>query len=136
MPVGDPLRWKVPDYRRIRRKRWDALHVRILDVTAALESRSYGHDGTVRFTVDDPFLPGVGGAFELVVEQGTGRCRRIEGGGDDLRLDIRYLASLYLGAGDIHAMAAAGLVPGDPDSRILFGRMFRGDAPPWCEEVF
>ena len=136
MPVGDPLRWKVPDYRRIRRKRWDALHVRILDVTAALESRTYGHDGTVRFTVDDPFLPGAGGSFELTVADGVGRCRRIGGGSGGLRVDTGGLASLFLGAGDVHAMAAAGLVSGDRDALILLGRMFRGDIPPWCEEVF
>jgi len=136
MPVGDPLRWKVPDHRRITRKRWDALHVRILDVVAALEARSYGHDGTVRFTVDDPFLPDAGGSFELTVGDGAGRCRRVGDGAGDLRLDTADLASLYLGAGDLHAAAAAGRVPGDDDARILLGRMFRGDLAPWCEEIF
>jgi len=136
MPVGDPLRWKVPDHRRIRRKRWDALHLRILDVPAALQARSYSIDGTIRFAVDDPFLPEIGGSFEMNVEAGIGRCRRVEDGEGDIRLNTRELASLYLGAGDVDAMARAGLIRGDRDSLIMLGRMFRGDITPWCEEMF
>jgi len=136
LPVDDPIRWKVPDHRRIERKRWDALYVRILDVTAALEARTFAHDGTIRFTVDDRLLPGTGGTFELVVIDGIGRCRRVDDAPSDIRLGIGELSSLYLGNDSMQAMARAGVVTGTPDAVVTFGRMLRGDAAPWCEEVF
>ena len=136
LPVDDPLRWKVPDHRRIERKRWDGLHLRILDVEQALEARTYAADGKIRIAVDDPFMPELGGSFELAVMDGSASCRRIDTPESDLELSTVELSSLYLGSGDAHAMFLAGLVRGDADSITLLGRMFRGDVAPWCEEVF
>ena len=136
LPVDDPLAWKVPDHRRITRRRWDALYLRILDVVQALEARTYAADGRIRFAVDDPFLPDAGGSFELGVSGGNGICRRIGGGPTDLSLGTTDLASLYLGGHSAVAMARAGRIQGAPDSVELFGRMFRGDIAPWCEEIF
>jgi len=136
LPVDDPLRWKVPDHRRIVRKRWDALYVRILDVTQALEARTYSADGKLRFSVDDPFIPDLGGSFELDVTDGRGSCRRVDDEDIDLTLSTGELASLYLGGGDAHSMSLAGLVREDADSVTRIDRMFRGDIAPWCEEVF
>ncbi len=136
LPIDDPLRWKVPDHRRITRKRWDALYLRILDVVQALEARTYAADGTLRLTVDDAFLPDVGGAFELSVANGVGLCHRIDGSDVDLTMDTVDLASLYLGGGNARAMTMAGRVAGSEESVGRLGRMFRGDVAPWCEEVF
>ena len=136
LPVDDPLRWKVPDHRRINRKRWDALYLRILDVVQALEARTYAADGTLRFSVDDAFMPDLGGSFELGVSDGTGSCRPVEAAGDDLALGIEELSSLYLGGGNALAMSQAGRIRGDADAITLLDRMFRGDVAPWCEEVF
>jgi len=136
LPVDDPLAWKVPDHRRIKRRRWDALYLRILDVVRALEARTYSADGSVMFTVDDPFLPDVGGSFELSVVDGSGRCRRIDAGATDVSLGTADLASLYLGGYGAVAMARAGRIQGESDAVEMLGRMFRGDVAPWCEEVF
>jgi len=136
LPVDDPIRWKVPDHRRIERKRWDALYIRILDVVAALEARTYAVDGVLRLSVEDRFLPQVGGSFELTVTEGVGSCRRIDDAPVDVTIGTSELASLFLGAGSVHSMAEAGLVRGDRGSVTLLGRMFRGDVAPWCEEVF
>ena len=136
LPVDDPLRWKVPDHRRIIRKRWDALYLRILDVVQALEARTYAADGRIRFSIDDPFMPELGGSFELDVTDGDGSCRRIDTSNVDLHLSIAELSSLYLGGGDAGAMSMAELIRGDVDSITLLDRMFRGDVAPWCEEVF
>jgi predicted acetyltransferase len=136
LPVDDPLRWKVPDHRRIVRKRWDALYLRILDVVQALEARTYAADGTLRLAVDDSFMPELGGSFEIDVVDGNASCRRIDAGDIDVTLSTVELASLYLGGGNAHAMSLADLVRGDADSITLLGRMFRGDVAPWCEEVF
>lgn len=136
LPVDDPLAWKVPDHRRIKRKRWDALYLRILDVVQALEARTYAADGRITFAVGDPYLPEVGGSFELEVSGGNGTCRRIGGGPADLSFGTTDLASLYLGGHSAVAMARADRIQGAPDSVELFGRMFRGDIAPWCEEIF
>ena len=136
MPVGDPLRWKVPDHRRITRKRLDALYLRILDVPTALEARGYAADGTLHLAIEDEFLPECGGSFVLGVAEGIGTCRRTDEQAIDLTLGAAELAALYLGGGDAHAMAEAGLVRGDQDSVTLLGRMFRGDVAPWCEDMF
>ena len=136
LPVDDPLAWKVPDHRRIKRKRWDALYLRILDVVQALEARTYAADGRITFAVDDPFLPDLGGTFELGVSEGNGTCRRIGGGPTDVSLGTTDLASLYLGGHNAIAMARAGRIQGPTDSVELLGRMFRGDVAPWCEEIF
>jgi predicted acetyltransferase len=136
LPVDDPLAWKVPDHRRIKRKRWDALYVRILDVVQALEARTYSVDGMVRFDVDDPFFPDEGGTFELAVVDGVGTCRRINNVATDLSLGTTDLASLYLGGNGAVSMARAGRIRGAEDPIVLLGRMFRGDVAPWCEEVF
>lgn len=136
LPIDDPLRWKVPDHRRIVRKRWDALYLRILDVAQALEARTYACDGMLRLSVDDPFMPDLGGSFELEVVDSIASCRRTAGADVDLMLGTEELASLYLGGGDAHAMSLAGRIRGDAGSITLIGRMFRGDIAPWCEEVF
>ena len=136
LPVDDPLAWKVPDHRRIKRKRWDALYLRILDVVQALEGRTYAVDGVVRLAVDDPSLPDVGGSFELAVAGGVGSCRRVDDAVTDLSLGGTDLASLYLGGTSTSAMAQAGRIRGAEESILLLGRMLRGDVAPWCEEVF
>lgn len=136
LPVDDALRWKVPDHRRVTRRRWDALYLRILNVVQALEARTYSVDGTLRFTVADAFLPEADGSFELTVAGGGGVCRRIEGTATDLRLDAADLASLYLGGHSAIALAGAGRIRGTHDAVTVAGRMFRGDVEPWCEEVF
>ncbi len=136
LPVDDPLAWKIPDHRRIKRKRWDALYVRILDVVRALEARTYAADGTVCFTIGDPFFPDEGGSFELAVAGGVGTCRRVNRMAADFSLGTADLANLYLGGGSTAALARAGRIKGAKDPIVVFGRMFRGDVAPWCEEVF
>ena len=136
LPIDDPLAWKVPDHRRIKRKRWDALYLRILDVAQALEARTYAADGRITLCVDDRFLPDAGGRFELEVNGGAGSCRRVDTGPADLSLGTTDLASLYLGGHRAVAMARAGRILGAPGSVELAGRMFSGDIAPWCEEVF
>ena len=99
-------------------------------------ARTYTTDGMVRFDIDDPFLPEEGGAFELVVVNGRGTCRRISNEEIDLSLGTVDLACLYLGGNSALALAQAGRIRGADESVLLLGRMFRGDVAPWCEEIF
>lgn len=135
MPVDDPLRWKVSDPRRLVRKRHDTLWIRILDVAAALSSRSYAADGSIMLEIGDSFRPDTAGTYELAVTGGHGECRP-SAGDADVTLDVATLGSLYLGGGHAVAAARGGRISGSDDAVVMLGRMFRGDDDPWCPEVF
>jgi predicted acetyltransferase len=134
--VDDPLPMKLVEPRRIKlESHFDALWILILDVVAALEARSYEHDGTIRFTVAGSFRPDVRGSYELSVENGVGSCTRIEDEGE-LALDIDVLGALYLGGCDTSAYASAGRVRGDTASIGRLHELFRTARSPWCNQVF
>ncbi len=135
LPTDDPLWWKLVDFRRVERKRSDALYVRIMDVPAALEARRYEADGTIRIGVDDPFRPDTSGVYELAVTGGEAKCVAVDGEADvELRTDS--LGALYLGGQSARSMAAAGRISGGHDHIGQLDRLFRSAAEPWCEEVF
>ncbi len=57
-PVDDPLRWRLPDPRRMRvRQLRDHLWVRIVDVAAALGARTYATDDALVLELVDDFRP-------------------------------------------------------------------------------
>lgn len=134
-PVDDPLALEVSDPRRVQRRLWDAMWIRVMDVPAALEARSYEVDGSLTMEIDDPFRPATSGRYGLEVSGGRATCRRIEDDAD-LSFDIDLLGHLYLGGGSAVAMAAAGRLTGSDDSVARMHRIFRTDRAPWCPEVF
>jgi predicted acetyltransferase len=134
-PVDDPLPFKVKDHRRVGRRLNDALYLRVMDVVAALEARTYETDGRILIGVDDRTRPAVSGTYLLEVEQGSGSCERVDADAE-VMLAADVLGHLYLGGGDALGMAAAGRIGGDPVVVRRLHRIFRTDAPPWCSEVF
>jgi predicted acetyltransferase len=135
LPVDDPLRWKVTEPGRLIRKREEGLWVRVLDVVAALNARSYAADGTIRMGIADAFRPKTADTYELTVSDGHGTCRRSDGAAD-VSLEIDMLGSLYLGSGHALSAARAGRIAGSEEAVVRLGRMFRGDIDPWCPEIF
>lgn len=135
-PVDDSLRWKVADPRRVTRKRWDALWLRVLDVPTALAARTYAADGSLRFRLTDRFRPDNDGVYELEVVEGSGVCERVRGAEPDLVFDVDVLGGLYLGGGDAVSLARGGRIEGGDEAVVRLQRMFRGDSQPWCEEIF
>lgn len=135
-PIDDPLPAMVTEPRRVRTSRVsDALWIRILDVAAALEARTYEEDGEVTFEVVDAFRPSTSGAYSLVVEGGSGRVERA-GASPDLSVDVDVLGALYLGGGDAMAHAAAGRLRGDDHDVARLHRLMRTVRQPWCNQVF
>ncbi|RPI24563.1 MAG: GNAT family N-acetyltransferase, partial [Actinobacteria bacterium] len=134
-PVDDPLPFEVTDPRRVQRRLWDAMWVRVMDVPAALEARSYETDGALTLRVEDAFRPATSGTYRLEVAGGEAACRRSDGEGE-VTLGIDVLGHLYLGGGSAGAMAAAGRVAGSSEAVTRLHRIFRTDAAPWCPEVF
>jgi predicted acetyltransferase len=81
-PVDDPLLLQLAEPRSLRPELDDALFLRPLRVEGALEARGFAADGRVVLEVADPFLPANDGTYELVVEDGTPTCRRVDAPAD------------------------------------------------------
>ena len=141
-PVDDPWPHRLADPRRYRVERVaDHLHVRVVDVPAALAARTYGAPGPLVVAVDDGFRPPAGGRFRLdVADDGTAACERIGDsarGKADVRLDAAALGSLYLGDVTPSVLAAAGrLVASSADALRRADRAFRTDRAPFCTMEF
>ena len=134
--IDDPLPMKLVEPRRIKvDSQFDALWILILDVTTALEARTYEQDGSVRFTVTNAFRPDVEGSFELTVTRGVAACVRIEAE-TDISVDLDVLGALYLGGGDALAYLAAGRLRADAEAAAHMHQLFRTAQQPWCNQVF
>jgi predicted acetyltransferase len=102
---ADPLPYLLTDPRLVQTLgSKDGLWLRIRDVPAALEARTYGADCSAVLDITDAGL-GVG-RFTLEIRDGRARCTP---GGDpvDVELDLGVLGSLYLGVHRASAFAAA-----------------------------
>jgi predicted acetyltransferase len=135
LPVDHPLLLAVTESRRLRVRVSDGLWLRLLDVQRALESRSYAAEGTLSLELNDGFLRDNAGTWTL--EAGPDGANVGRSGDAELRLDIRDLASAYLGGLTFSQLAAAGLVeeltPGAVDRA---DSLFRTTRAPWCPQVF
>ena len=91
--------------------------------------------GRSSIELSDEFLPDNAGTWTL--EAGPEGASVSRGGDAELRLDVRDLASAYLGGFTFSQLAAAGLVeeltPGAIDRA---DSLFRTPRAPWCPQVF
>jgi predicted acetyltransferase len=81
----------------------DGLWLRILDIPAVLEARTYGTDLSVVLDISDDQL-GDGGRFELTVRDRRARCTPT-GAAADVHTSRSVLGSLYMGAHRASAFA-------------------------------
>lgn len=132
LPVDHPLQLLLVDARRMRFRVLDGLWLRLVDVGAALSSRSYATEHTLVFEIRDTFCPWNDGRWKL---QAGGAERTTAPA--ELALDVGDLASVYLGgftfadlfrAGLVEELVEGALVRADP--------LFRTDGAPWCPEIF
>ena len=136
-PVDDPLRWRLPDPRRLRvRQLRDHLWVRVLDVATALSARTYGTDDALVLEVVDGFRPENRGRWLLDGGPHGATCARTDRAAD-LELHAADLGALYLGGVPASTLAAAGRV-----CELTSGAVARADAmllvhpSPWCTTHF
>jgi predicted acetyltransferase len=126
-----PLFLSVVEPRRLRPGYGDGLWLRLVDVEAALQARSWNGGDSLVAEVRDTFCPWNEGRHLLGGEGGR------TDDAPDLVLDVSDLASLYLGGVDPAALHAAGRIeertPGAVE-RAAF--LFRTPLPPFCPEVF
>ena len=116
-PVDDPLRWRLADPRQLRLVGIeDRLHVRVLDVPAALQARGYRRDGRLVLDVVAPAVDGgpsdpVPGRWVLEAGPDGADCRPARAGEPaELRVDVTALGSLYMGGYPASLLLAAGRV--------------------------
>jgi predicted acetyltransferase len=133
--IEEPLYWMLADPRRLVRRPYDSLWVRVVDVASALEGRRYAAEGRVVFEVRDDFCDWVAGRYELEAGPDGARCKRTDASAD-VTLSAAELGAAYLGGMRLSTMQAAGRVEGDRNSVARADAMLRWDPVPWCPEVF
>ncbi|MFE0514824.1 GNAT family N-acetyltransferase [Streptomyces sp. NPDC058964] len=135
-PVDEPWQYMVSDIRRCRLLVRDSLHVRLVDVGAALEARTYQTPVAVVFEVEDSFCPWNAGRWRLTGDTKGASCQRTEDAAD-LALSVRELGTAYLGGVSLVSLAAAGRVrelrPGAlAEASVAFG----SPVAPWLPHGF
>lgn len=131
-PVDEPVRWMVSDFRAVRVAELDHLWIRILDVPAALEARTYAAPGRLVLGVTDPF-----GACEgtWALEVGPSGDATVSPADEsaDVAMTAEELAAIYLGGVSPLVLAAAGRLDG---KAAELEAMFRSPVAPWLSIWF
>ncbi|MEV0438625.1 GNAT family N-acetyltransferase [Streptomyces spectabilis] len=137
-PVDDPLLHLVSDVRRCGLVTRDSLHLRLVEVGAALEARAYRTPVDVVLDVADAFCPWNEGLWRLTGDPKGASCKRVDDDAPaDLALSVRELGSAYLGGVSLAELARAGRVrelrPGAlAEASLAFG----SGAAPWLPHPF
>ncbi|GKQ33985.1 GNAT family N-acetyltransferase [Streptomyces sp. A012304] len=108
-PLDEGWQHLVSDIRRCRLRVRDGLYVRLVDVGAALEARTYPAPVDVVLEVEDAFCPWNAGRWRLTGDAKGASCARTTDSAD-LALSVRELGAAYLGGVSLGSLAAAGLV--------------------------
>ncbi|MFF3684727.1 GNAT family N-acetyltransferase [Streptomyces sp. NPDC002187] len=135
-PVDDPLLHLVTDIRRCGTVVRDALHVRLVELGAALEARTYRTPVDVVFDVRDDFCPWNEGRWRLSGDSKGASCKRTDGNAD-LALSVRELGAAYLGGVSLTSLAGAGRVRELREGALAEASMaFGSDVAPWLPHGF
>jgi len=133
LPFDHPLLQLVARVSLLQTRIKDGLWLRLVDVGAALDARSYATDGRVTLELAaDPLFPDNGGTWTIEPGRVRKTTRR-----PDLRLDTQTLAAAYLGGISFTQLADAERV--DELTRGGVRRadaLFRTERQPWCPEGF
>jgi predicted acetyltransferase len=136
LPADHPLLQLVAEPARLRFGLQDALWLRVVDLTRALQGRSYAQRGVLTLGITDALCPWNEGSWR--VEAGPGGCSvRPTGEEPDLALDIEDLGSVYLGGFTFGHLREAGLLQArDLSSVAKADSMFRTERAPFCPQTF
>jgi predicted acetyltransferase len=123
----------VAEPRAARAAYRDCLHVRLVDLPAALTARRYACDVDVVLEVDDPRCPWNTGRWRLVGGRDGAACSRVDDE-PDLVLTPGDLGAGYLGGTPLRARRVVERRPGALSrASTAFGPL---DGAPWCPQVF
>lgn len=135
-PVDDAWQHLVTDVRRCSPTQRDALHLRVVEVGAALEARTYQAPVDVVLEVADAFCPWNEGRWRLTGDAKGAVCVRTEDPAD-LSLSVRELGAAYLGGTSLTSLAAAGRVRELRDGALVEASVaFGSPIAPWLPHGF
>ncbi|MDH6215716.1 GNAT family N-acetyltransferase [Streptomyces pseudovenezuelae] len=135
-PLDEPWLYMVSDIRRCGLRIRDSLHVRLVDVGAALEARTYQAPVDVVLDVEDAFCPWNTGRWRLSGDPKGASCTRTEDRAD-LALSVRELGATYLGGVTLGALAGAGRVRElRPGALAEASLAFASTVTPWLPHGF
>lgn len=123
-PVDDPLPWLVRDRRGVTVTVHDHGWLRILDVTAALQARTYRALLDVVLDVSDP-LGFAAGRWRLAVEGGRASVSDAGDAAADASLNVAELSALYAGGVSAATLRAAGLIDANAETTAALDDAFR-----------
>jgi predicted acetyltransferase len=128
-PANAPTRWMLSDQRAMRETVVDHHWLRVLDVPAALTSRTYAAPLNLALRVEDS-LGFADGAWRVRID-GTGRLSATPTSEHpDVTLDVAALGSILLGGVSPKTLAAAGAIRGDAPIVADLERAFAPAAGP------
>jgi predicted acetyltransferase len=136
-PVDEPLPWLLTDARAaVRGNTADMLWARVLDPVTALGGRRYEVPGRAVLEITDP-LGHAASTVELQVDASGAAGVTPVRAQPDLTVPVGVLSSVWLGAGDLPAAAAAGRVIEHRSGAVpRVARMFRTLRAPWTGTSF
>jgi predicted acetyltransferase len=136
-PVPHPLMLQLTEPRRLGLNVREGMWLRLIDLKAALEARTYGADGSLTFEVTDEFCPWNAGRWRLDVGGDGHGVLTTSDSEPDLALDIADLATTYLGTFTFADLARAGRVgEGRPGAVAEADRLFATSTAPWSSTMF
>ncbi|MFG2800261.1 GNAT family N-acetyltransferase [Streptomyces pseudovenezuelae] len=135
-PVDEAWQYLVSDVRRCSLVVRDSLHVRLVDVGAALEARTYQTPVDLVLEVEDSFCPWNSGRWRLSGDAKGASCERTTDAAD-LALSVRELGAAYLGGVSLASLAGAGLVREVRQGALAEAAVGFGSAvAPWLPHGF
>ena len=135
-PSDDPLPHMLTNAQAVVARLGEALWVRIVDLPRALTERTYADPFEVVLEVADEICPWNAGRWALRWDGSAATCERSSAPAG-LELTAVELGAVHLGGTTLHELALAGRVRElRPGALAPVSRAFRGDAAPWCPEVF
>lgn len=132
MPIDHPLFFMLAEPRRLRLRAQDGIWLRLVEVELALRARSYASSEQLVLEVVDSFCPWNEGCYRIEQSE-VSRAK----GEADLRLDVRELATVFMGGFSFAQLLRAGLVEElRPGGIACADRLFATSVAPWCPEMF
>ena len=129
------LPWRLQDSRRLERRAQDGMWLRLVDVRAALQRRTYDQDGSIVLRILDDFCPWNNGTYRLTSGPNGAECLLTDAS-PDIELGVAELSAMYLGGNSFSAVARAGRVTEATSGSLrVADRMFRTERPPWFLEL-
>jgi len=135
-PVDSPLSQLLTDARQARTTMLDGLHVRIVDLPAALEGRRFATPVDVVLEVEDPLCDWNSGRWHVAGDADSARCTHTDAA-PSLRLSMEDLGAVYLGGTTLSTLAATGRVTASDEQTLQrASQAFGWHVAPWCPVVF